>query len=286
MLKDVLFLISYKLFARIQRFFHAKLNINLPGFEFLLGNIKKDYVANIHGHKIYFNHKIAKAYDRLLAGLWNEPETHLFLKRVIDKMSFKLDFINVGACAGEFVIDMAHYKKVNTVFAFEPISEACKAIQISCSINRYTNVKIINIALSDSTNPLMFFYNERAPAGSTIFPRWNKSYMVNSSTLDMQFSDYKGQAIILIDSEGAELKIIRGGASFIKRNLPLIIFEYNNVSKQQFSLNEIKNILGNGYKIYRINPSGYLDGKFNNTWNMAAINPDSSFLDAVKLLVR
>ncbi|MDD5432298.1 MAG: FkbM family methyltransferase [Candidatus Omnitrophica bacterium] len=285
-MRSFIFFISVKIFSVIQKFFHEKFNINLPGFEFLYGNIKRDYILEVNGSQMYFNHKIARAYDRLVAGLWNEPETHLFLYRILSKITFEVDFIDVGACVGEFVIDMARHKKVKSVFAYEPVYEGCKSINLSCSINEFKNVNVSNIALANECKQAMFNYNLRAPGGSSIFEKFNKSYIVNCSTLDIQFPDYRFNCIILADCEGSEAVVLEGGSNFIRNNLPLIIFEYNDVSRKHFDLNKIQGILGDEYKIYRLNYSGYLDTNYNDTWNMVAVNLNSPFYPAVDLFIK
>ena len=143
---------------------------------------------------MYFNYKIARAYGRLIRGVFNEPETHLFLKRLLQRIDFQINFIDVGASVGEFVIDMAGYDKVNSIFAFEPIYEAYKSIQLSCIINEFKHVKAFNQALSKVSKPLAFFYNKKSPTGSKIFQEQKSTlekYTIDSTTLDLHFLNLK-----------------------------------------------------------------------------------------------
>lgn len=78
-----------KIYARIHHFFHDYFSINIPGLGFLLRRIQKDFVFELHGKKMLFNHQIADNYGRLLRNNFNEPETHLFLDKV-----FANDHIN------------------------------------------------------------------------------------------------------------------------------------------------------------------------------------------------
>lgn len=102
---------------------------------------------------------------------------------------------------------------------------------------------------------------------------------VNTVLLDTTLPEILKNSIILIDVEGAEPLVLRGGASFIKRNNPLIIFEYNQTSKKYFHLNDIQEILGKSYSIYRLKNDGDLDQDFSNSWNCVAIPEDSVFED-------
>ena len=284
-----MFLIIAKIYARLQKFLHDIPKINLPGFGVILSQIKRDYIINYGKNKLYFNHKVARAYGRLISGIFNEPETHLFIKRLINKIDFKINFIDVGASVGEFVIDMAGYDKVNSIFAFEPIYEAYKSIQVSCIINDFKHVKVFNQVLSEDGKPLAFFYDKKSPMGSKIFQEQKNNlqkYMIDSTTLDLHFSNLEEPSILLIDVEGAELSVLKGGRNFTRNNFPLIIFEYNEVSKKYFDLEDIQIVLGKNYKIYRLKSDGYLDENYGDTWNMVAVHSSSSFFSAVISMVK
>lgn len=41
-----MFLIIAKIYARLQKFFHDTLKVNLPGFGVILSQIKRDYIIN------------------------------------------------------------------------------------------------------------------------------------------------------------------------------------------------------------------------------------------------
>jgi hypothetical protein len=79
-----------------------------------------------------------------------------------------------------------------------------------------------------------------------------------------------------MDIEGGELAAMRGGVEFITERQPLIIFEYNLVSKKYFTLEQIRLLL-DGYHFYRLQSStGKLDSNLNDTWNIVAI-PSKSY---------
>jgi hypothetical protein len=87
----------------------------------------------------------------------------------------------------------------------------------------------------------------------------------------------------LIDVEGAELKVMQGGRNFIRNNQPLIIFEYNHVSRRYFTLDEIRKELGEGYHLYRLTATGHLDEDFSTTWNVVAL-PSANFAHVQQLI--
>ena len=96
----------------------------------------------------------------------------------------------------------------------------------------------------------------------------------------------KEPSILLIDVEGAELNVLKGGRSFITNNSPLIIFEYNEVSKKYFNLKDVQTVLGKNYKIYRLKADRYLDENYDGTWNMVAVHSNSPFSPAVISMVK
>ena len=94
-----------------------------------------------------------------------------------------------------------------------------------------------------------------------------------------------GQAIILIDVEGAEPLVMVGGREFMAVNLPLIIFEYDTLSRRYFSLAEIRATLGSRYEIFRLRQDGKLDRDFGQSWNCVAVSIDSAFYEPAMQLV-
>jgi hypothetical protein len=90
---------------------------------------------------------------------------------------------------------------------------------------------------------------------------------------------------MMIDVEGHEPSVMRGAVHFVKTAHPLIIFEYNNTSKQHFSLDDIRKILPDSYQFYRLRGDGLLDQDFNNSWNCVAVSTDTEFAKICEALI-
>ena len=75
----------------------------------------------------------------------------------------------------------------------------------------------------------------------------------------------------MIHVEGYELEVIKGAIQTIRRLQPLIVFEYNHISKQHFKVEEIKETIGDQYKIFRLRAASFLDNDIDNAWNCIAI---------------
>ena len=87
-----------------------------------------------------------------------------------------------------------------------------------------------------------------------------------------------------IDVEGAELEVLKGGRRLLETLRPLLIFEYNEVSRRSFSLDDIRSLLGQDYAIWRLRGDGLLDASFGSTWNCVAAHHATVFADACRSL--
>lgn len=79
---------------------------------------------------------------------------------------------------------------------------------------------------------------------------------------------------------------MQGAQSLILRLKPLIIFEYNRVSKKHYGLDEVRRILGGSYEIYRLRGDARLDDCVSEAWNCIAVDRDSIFYPIVLSLIK
>ncbi len=272
-----------KLYELCRRYF----GITLKGIGFAQRMITTDHVLDFVGKKLYFNHNVSACYTLLLNGEANEPETHLFFEKILGSLHQAVIFADVGCNIGEMIVDVARYRIVSHVIGFEPNAECVKACRRTVELNNYTHVEIIEKALNADGRPVNFFFGTN-PLAAQIANREKKGQVVvPATTLDNELMKFSDPAIILIDVEGAELLVIRGGMKYISSCHPLIIFEYNDVSRSVFTLDEIRAILGKRYTLCRMRQDGLLDYSFESTWNCVAVPSESIFYEACqRLLVR
>lgn len=100
---------------------------------------------------------------------------------------------------------------------------------------------------------------------------------VEVTTLDVEIPNPSGLWVMLIDVEGGELSVMRGGRGFLQTVHPLIIFEYHEVTRTHFSLDDVRAELGNDYELFRLRSDGFLDGNLLQTWNCVAVPRTSPF---------
>lgn len=268
-----------KIYTHLHEFFHEKFSINIRGLGFLYRRIKKDQILNVHGKKLFLNHKIADNYGRLINGRFNEPETHLFLDYVfLNNTIKKFHFIDIGCNIGEFVLDYASRSNIKQITAFDPQPEQIKSVKKTIELNGFNNVTLVQKPVSKSVEEIYFNFNINNSTASGINQSTKVGSKILSTTIDDSFemkSDF--EYVFLIDTEGAELNILKGGNEFIQKVKPLIIFEYNHVTRKYFEINDVKDFLGNNYSIYRLRRDGYLDQNFSKTWNLVALPNKSQF---------
>jgi FkbM family methyltransferase len=225
-----------------------------------------------------FSPDCGPAYCLLPAGYWNEPETHLFFDKLLARDAYQFHFIDVGASVGEMVMDIAARPGALSVLAFEPQVQCADVVSRSAALNGFRQVSVRPVALSDRSGAAEFCSAGRSPTAAHLAEdtaHSGNTARVLVSTLDEECSVISGNVLMLVDVEGAETKVLAGGADLVRRTLPCIIFEYNDISKKHFGLDEIRKVLGGDYQIFRLRSDGMLDNDFGCTWNCVAVHPRS-----------
>jgi FkbM family methyltransferase len=179
------------------------------------------------------------------------------------------------------IVSACGSKSVRYAYGYEPQLDCVKACNESLRLNSIENAVIYPRLLSDCRGGLDFFINLKSPGSSGIYDDTGYKEKMISSTLDSENIPDSLPSIILIDVEGAEPLVIKGGMHYIRRVKPLIVFEFNDLSKKHFCISDIEELLGNDYEIFRLRGDGYLDTDLVNTWNCVAVNKYSGFAEAV-----
>lgn len=263
-----------------------RFGVHLPGLGFALRQVRVDRVISVRGRKMLFNHKVAASYARPIAGSWNEPETHLLLDYVVTRFPGALCFVDVGANIGEMVVDVSRHRNVASIVAFEPIGECCRSIRESLALNGYDACRIVEKLIGAEAG-LHRFAVSKDPQTSSVVSSSSDATAgeIQMTTLDEELSQLSNPAIVLIDVEGYEPQVLSGGAQWISSAHPLIIFEYNTISKKHYSMHQIRKILGSQYEIYRLRPDGRLDEDIDHAWNCVAVHQRSSFAAIVHSII-
>jgi FkbM family methyltransferase len=176
---------------------------------------------------------------------------------------------------------------VSTVIAFEPVPSCFHALNVAVAINGFTNVRLRPCAVSATAGVVTFVTSATNPSCSGIAGTMGDSTLeVPTTTLDEEFREPLADLIVLLDVEGAEHAALKGGRALLARDRPLIIFEFNHVSRQHFTLDDMRSLLGPDYEVYRLRVAdGRLDREFDDTWNCVAVHRHTGYYERCQALL-
>lgn len=268
---------AYLSWLHVSWLMHRIFGLKTYGIGWLASKVTEPFNFRFSGVPFCFLPEAARSYCLLPAGIPNEPETHKFFKRLLRAVpnDRRVAFIDVGANVGEFAIPMAYEPCVASVIAYEPHATTVEALRASAELVPEGKMTVIRKAVGASAGFSVFDMNEKAPSGAGLrdFRGMHDGAEVEVCTLDDTLSIEQGTALImLIDIEGGELNALRGGLKLIATHHPLIVFEYNRVTRRYFKLSEVNDLLGEGYCLYRLrSEDGGLDFDLSSTWNVVAL---------------
>lgn len=182
---------------------------------------------------------------------------------------------DVGAHGGDWTNIVLKHNPNTKLFLFEPSSHLA-----NCLTKKYAkeaNISVFQLGLSNQTGTLSF-YNPGSPLGGYHFrPGCHDKDLVETvpvTTLDTFCSEHNISHIDLlkIDTEGAELDILRGAANLLaSKAIDVLQFEYGGTYLDaKITLKDVFDFLtANGYHILRIENGKVL--RFNK-WNSSLEN--------------
>jgi FkbM family methyltransferase len=187
---------------------------------------------------------------------------HLLLNHLIFSCN---TYFDIGANKGEWTAYILENQKniPPKLYLYEPGVAA-----YNISVERFKdvpNVEIFDKALSDSVGKLEFYEQANAGELSSAIKSWAygiaTSIEVETTTVDSEITRLNINYIdyAKIDTEGFDLKILKGATNAIKhKKIGFIQFEYNRVWQMSgSSLLEAYEILEDcEYKIYLLKPDG------------------------------
>jgi FkbM family methyltransferase len=192
--------------------------------------------------------------------------------------------INVGADIGYYTCLAA--KKVGSkglVHAFEPNPESFERLKTNVENNHLDNVKLLPYAVADKKGTLSFYPN--GPFSTLGFDRFHdrgKVINVETTYLDEMFAD-KAVAMLFMDAEGSEMKILRGMKKMLEHNKNIqLILEFNPVmitgsgdSPKEF----LQALLANGFALYALDDKeGHPPVKISSEELLRAYTPENGLI--------
>jgi len=195
---------------------------------------------------------------------WFEDE----IKFVRELMQPGMRVIDVGANYGLYALSMA--SKVGAhghVWAFEPASSTVSFLKRSVALNNFSNVTVIQCALSNRTGTAKLGLNQNSELNTLCLENGStlETEDVALTTLDRYTAEHGCEQIefVKLDAEGEESNIVSGGAAFLEKESPLIMYELKH--GWQVNLSLVRQFEERGYLPYILIPGLSLLAPFDST---------------------
>jgi len=135
-------------------------------------------------------------------------------------------FYDLGANAGFYtVIAARHVGKQGQVYAFDPTPEAAARVRRNATLNGFRNLTVVEAAVSDEVGTLSFAHDGFS-TGNTLNERSaGNRIQVQSITLDAWMQEHRAPDVIMVDTEGAEIRVLQGAMNLIREHRPVIMVE-------------------------------------------------------------
>lgn len=270
-----LLLIIFSPIIALRRAYLVYKNRHIKYYNKLFSNVSKGSllvtINNISG--VFEIDSRSHILQRILINKNYEHDIALLIRKSIrvDK-----DVINIGANIGIFTILMADLiNKGNRVLAVEPTPLAFKYLVNNVNRNKLNNKVIsFNGICTDKHGE----YELNTILGKEEYSSLGESYYasildesvykinVTGETVNCLVNNfYLDPGLILIDVEGAEMKVLAGSTEIIKKHKPIIILESIDklLIKQGTSTKEIIDFLANlGYDVRNIHDNAKINYPF------------------------
>lgn len=195
----------------------------------------------------------------------NENGEYFFLSRFLRKKDSNVVF-DVGANIGKYSEEILRISPNSTVYAFEPHPETFKKLSTAIHSMQFHPQ---NAAVGDEPGkfPLYDYQEGDGSAHASLFRAVIEDFRgqktVSHEVAVITLSDFMKEKnissvdLLKIDTEGNEMRVIRGTLDFLKQGtIRAIQFEFNemNIASRTFFLDFWKALPG--YDFYRILPDG------------------------------
>jgi FkbM family methyltransferase len=172
-------------------------------------------------------------------------------------------FVDVGANAGLYTLfAAAAVGPSGRVIACEPSGREQARLRANLALNDFPQVELLKAALGDAPGTASLRLAERYLAGhNSMFltpPGAVREEVVTVTTLDRVLATAARCDCVKIDVEGAELRVLRGGADTLARFRPKLLIEFNpeTLAAADTSAAEVAGWLGaRGYRLFEIDPA-------------------------------
>jgi FkbM family methyltransferase len=184
---------------------------------------------------------------------WFEEELG-FLRRILRPGQNAID---IGANYGVYALSIANaVGPTGRVWAFEPSSTTASLLAQGIAANNFSNVVLETSAISSKCGQAQLSLNDNSELNALVQerPLTGSFETVNVVSLDerLQRYDWQDIALVKIDAEGEEARILEGGRNFLARLSPLILYEVKAGADLHLEL--VGKFADCGYRSFRLVP--------------------------------
>lgn len=164
--------------------------------------------------------------------------------------------VEVGANVGTETVGFSDIVgRAGKVFAFEAAPDNVDKLRENIRVGSLVNVTLESMAVSDKTGFLKFVSPEGSNSGIGHLDygdgeRPGREFEVESTTLD-HYLHLESARLLMMDVEGAEPMVLKGGQEWIARFSPVIIVEAHENKAEMYEF-----FLRNRYSVYSIERLG------------------------------
>ena len=212
--------------------------------------IFRDAVVEVNFGGITYSFQCPRGYDFnvYLNPYYHECDVVSFAFGVLQKGDV---FIDVGAHGGLYTL--LGGKIVGSrgqVIAIEPNPDNLKFLRQNAKLNKLNNILIIPKAASDEKSKIKLYYELKKTALTSAMTRASKIIEVEAITLDEISGIYDSIKLLKVDTEGYDLKVLRGAHHTLRKTKCIVVEQSNGHVR--------KMLAGFGFRLYFLTSSHYL----------------------------
>jgi len=186
-----------------------------------------------------------------------DPAVSAVVREIVQPGDIILD---IGANVGIVTLQAASIVgTAGHVFAFEPVKRLSTCLSCSATENRFENITILNVALSDFTGRGSMKVAHRSLACSTLSLHTDGESCEIKMLDGMNFgSNFRRPRLLKIDVEGHESKVLAGGRAFFEKYPPdYVLFESHADRGPFWGRPEVSILYEHGYRFAAILRSAF-----------------------------
>lgn len=191
---------------------------------------EKEVSIPLKSRLIVHTNDVGVGFPLLLKGEYEKTQTEIFLSTLKPEDTV----LDIGANIGYYtVLAGKAVGQKGRIIAFEPDRENNILLDKNITLNKLTNVTVINKAVSRSTATLEFNSAPNKAESGLSQGKETGSYTVCAIALDdfLSSQNFKKINVIKIDIEGAEIGALEGGRKELSKMKDVTLFiEYNPAS--------------------------------------------------------